>query len=133
MATTSFPLLEEGQWGAVSAEKVGEMGRKRGRSHPPGRSRSVPTSRQLFLHPQSEQHFSLQMKNLKICRVFWRKEWRPTPAFLPGESPGQRSLEGYSPRSYKESDTTERHFHFGFALTSHFDNFQQMRKVGRTV
>ena len=30
-----------------------------------------------------------------------------TPVFLPGESHGQRSLEGYSPRSHKESDTTE--------------------------
>ena len=26
---------------------------------------------------------------------------------MPGESHGQRSLEGYSPRSHKESDTTE--------------------------
>ena len=28
--------------------------------------------------------------------------------FLPGESHGQRSLVGYSPRDRKESDTTER-------------------------
>ena len=27
----------------------------------------------------------------------WRRAWQPTPAFLPGESHGQRSLEGYSP------------------------------------
>ena len=27
----------------------------------------------------------------------WRREWRPTPVFLPGESHGQRSLAGYSP------------------------------------
>ena len=26
----------------------------------------------------------------------WRKEWLPTPVFLPGESRGQRSLVGYS-------------------------------------
>ena len=30
-----------------------------------------------------------------------------TPVFLPGESHGQRSLEGYSPRGCKESDLTE--------------------------
>ena len=35
----------------------------------------------------------------------------PTPVFLPGESHGWRSLVGYSPRSRKESDTTER-LHF---------------------
>ena len=41
----------------------------------------------------------------------WRRKWHPTPVFLPGESHGQRSLVGYSPRGRKESDTTERvHF-----------------------
>ena len=35
------------------------------------------------------------------------KEMQPTPAFLPGESHGWRSLEGYSPWGHKESDTTE--------------------------
>ena len=36
---------------------------------------------------------------------------QPTPVFLPGESHGQRSLAGYSPRGREESDTTERpHF-----------------------
>ena len=34
-------------------------------------------------------------------------KWQPTPAFLPGESHGQRSLAGYSPWGCKESDTTE--------------------------
>ena len=34
-----------------------------------------------------------------------------TPVFLPGESHGERSLVGYSPRGHKESDTTER-LHF---------------------
>ena len=29
------------------------------------------------------------------------------PMFLPGESHGQRSLAGYSPRGHKEEDTTE--------------------------
>ena len=32
---------------------------------------------------------------------------KPTPVFLPGASPGQRSLEGYSPQGHKELDTTE--------------------------
>ena len=37
----------------------------------------------------------------------WRRKWQPTPVVLPGESPGQRSLAGYSPWSQKESDKTE--------------------------
>ena len=31
---------------------------------------------------------------------------QPTPVFLPGESHGQRSLAGYSPRGRRESVTT---------------------------
>ena len=37
----------------------------------------------------------------------WNKKWQPTPVFLPGESRGQRSLAGYSPRGLKESETSE--------------------------
>ena len=36
-----------------------------------------------------------------------RREWQPTPVFLPGECHGQRSLAGYSPWGGKESDRTE--------------------------
>ena len=48
-------------------------------------------------------------------RFPWRRQWHPTPVFLPGKSHGRRSLVGYSPRGHKESDTTERlHFHFNY-------------------
>ena len=49
-----------------------------------------------------------------IGMILWRREWQPTPIFLPGESHGQRSsLVGYSPWGRKESDTTEwlKHTH----------------------
>ena len=48
-------------------------------------------------------------KNLED--IPWRREWLPTPVFLPGELHGQRSLVGYSPCGHKESDTTERLTH----------------------
>ena len=32
-----------------------------------------------------------------VGKTPWRREWQPTPVFLPGESHGQRSLRGYSP------------------------------------
>ena len=38
---------------------------------------------------------------------FLGEEMTPTPVFWPGESPGQRSLVGYSPWDCKESDRTE--------------------------
>ena len=43
-----------------------------------------------------------------VGKITWRRPWQPTPVFLPGESHGQRSLAGYSPRGCKESDTTEQ-------------------------
>ena len=42
-----------------------------------------------------------------IRKIPWRRARQPTPVFLPGESHGQRSLEGNSPWGCKESDTTE--------------------------
>ena len=38
-------------------------------------------------------------------KIPWRKEWQPTPAFLPGEFHGQRSLVGFSPWGCKKSGT----------------------------
>ena len=38
-------------------------------------------------------------------KISWSRKWQPTLVFLPGESNGQRSLAGYSPRDHKESDT----------------------------
>ena len=50
-----------------------------------------------------------------VRKIPRRRKWQPTPVFLPGESHGQRSLVGYSPRGRKESDMTEQlHFHFHF-------------------
>ena len=34
------------------------------------------------------------------------RKWQLIPVFLPEESHGQRSLEGYGPSGHKESDTT---------------------------
>ena len=58
------------------------------------------------------------VKNLQQCRrhrfnpwvrkVSRRREWLPTPVFLPGESHEQRSMGDYSPWGRKESDTSER-------------------------
>ena len=40
-------------------------------------------------------------------KIPWRKEWLPTPQFLPGEAHGQRRLVGYSPEGCRKSDTTD--------------------------
>ena len=58
-----------------------------------------------------------RLKQLPAMRENWvrslgwedplEKKWQPTPVLLSGESHGQRSLMDYSPRSCKESETTE--------------------------
>ena len=41
-----------------------------------------------------------------VGKIPWRRERLPAPAFLPGESHGQRNLAGDSLWGRKESDTT---------------------------
>ena len=43
-----------------------------------------------------------------VGKMLWRRAWQPTPVFLPKESPGQKSLAGYSPWGCKESYMIER-------------------------
>ena len=46
-----------------------------------------------------------------VRKIPWRREWQPTPVFLPGECHGQKSLArsfgDYSPWGCKESDINE--------------------------
>ena len=53
----------------------------------------------------------------------WRREWLPTPVFLPGEFHEQRSLAGYRPWGCKELDMTER-LTFTFTLCETEDGIQ---------
>ena len=39
-----------------------------------------------------------------VGKIPWRMAWQPSQVFLPGESHGQWSLEGYSPWGHKEWD-----------------------------
>ena len=60
------------------------------------------------------------VSNPRVRKIPWRREWLPTPVFLPGEFHGQRSLEGYSPWGHKESDATNRLTFFTFTYVSKF-------------
>ena len=55
-----------------------------------------------------------------VRKISWRRKWQPTPVFLPGESHGQRSLVGYSPRGHKGSDTTHTHIHTHVSMSIWF-------------
>ena len=43
-----------------------------------------------------------------IRKIPWRREWQPTPVFLPGKFYGQRSLVSYRAWGCKELDRTEQ-------------------------
>ena len=61
-------------------------------------------------------HYTSWWLYFGILRSVRRRQWHPTPVLLPGESHGQRSLVGCSPRGCEESDMTERlHFHFSLS------------------
>ena len=45
-----------------------------------------------------------------VRKIPWNRKWQPTPELLPGESHGERSLAGYSPRGRRELDMTA-HIH----------------------
>ena len=53
----------------------------------------------------------LQCRRLQVDpwvrKIPWRREWQPTPVFLPGEFHGQRRLVGCSPWGHMELDMTE--------------------------
>ena len=70
----------------------------------PGRLQSVVWQSQTRLRPGFDPW---------LGKIPWRRKQQPTPALLPGKSPGWRSLVGYSPWGRKELDTTKQlHFHF---------------------
>ena len=48
-----------------------------------------------------------------VGKIPWRREWQPTPVFLPGELHGQRSL-----KELQKSQTWLSDWHFNFRFTS---------------
>ena len=66
----------------------------------------IDTSPLTLSLPQLLWHdYSAQIPVLR--KISWRREWPPTPVFLPGDFHGQRSLVGYSLWGRRASDTTE--------------------------
>ena len=57
-----------------------------------------------------------------VGKILWRREWQPTPVFLPGESHEQRSLVGYSPKGHKETRLNDG-IHMCVCINAHIYNF----------
>ena len=60
----------------------------------------------------------------QVGKIPWRRDWLPTPVFLPGEFHGQRSMAGYSPWGRKELDMTEQ------LTVSPLSTFSQTKRCG---
>ena len=46
-----------------------------------------------------------------VRKIPWRRKWKPTPVFLPGEFHGQKSQADYGAWSCKDSDPTKQLTH----------------------
>ena len=52
-----------------------------------------------------------------VRKIPWRRKWQSSPVFLPGESHGWRSLEGYSPRGHRVGHNWATSLHFTLQCT----------------
>ena len=86
---------------------LGWVAAKRAYNQPPAPPRSQPPC-DPFLRLHSLDRKTEIYSYIMASWVTGRRAWQPTLAFLPGESPGQRSLAVHSPWSHKELDKTER-------------------------
>ena len=71
------------------------------------------------------------MQETWVRKISWRREWLPTPVFLPGEFHGQRSLAGYSPWEDEQSDTTELLKHLT-RLRDEKEQAKETRRLGKS-
>ena len=71
----------------------------------------------------------------KKGKIPWRREWELPLVFLPGKTPRQRSLVGYSPWGCKELDTIEwlTHTHTHTHTHIHTQGMFRARYVGRSA
>ena len=58
--------------------------------------------------PSTYPHCRRPEFDSRVGKIPWKREWQPTPVFLPGEFHGQKSLVDYSPWGHEVWDTTER-------------------------
>ena len=108
-----FPQIWNEQWGSLTAHCTLFIFLKVQEAHF-WRSYSVPGD-------ASGKESACQCRSHKrpgfnpwVGKSPWRRRWQPTPVFWPGESHGQRSLAGYSPR-----DRRVRHDWASEHITTH--------------
>ena len=61
-----------------------------------------------------------------VRKIPWSRKWQPTTVFLTGKSHGQRSLAGYGPQGYTESDMPEATEHACMLLGKFSETFNDL-------
>ena len=69
-------------------------------------SRASPVAQRQRLHLKCRSHRRCRFHPW-VGKIPWKRAWQPNPVLLPGKSHGRRSLEGYSPQHYEESNKTQ--------------------------
>ena len=90
-------------------------------------------------HPNNKRWDLLAMWETRVQslgqKIPWKREWQPTPVFLPGESPGWRSLAGSRTWGRKELDVTEWLTHTHTHTHTHNKRWRSRRRewVGEKI
>ena len=84
----------------------------------PGGASGFKKKKKTNKNPPAVQEMGRYGFNSWVGQIRWRRQWLPTPVFLPGESHGQRSLVGCTVHSVtKDLDMTEATQHVCTAIT----------------
>ena len=102
------------------------------------RGTGFQTAQWKIIHLQCRRHRKGRF-DPSVGKMSWRKKWQPTPAFLPGESHGQRSLVGHKELDRTDGQRTrgttislEQYFQYGEIIPTEYHlNSQQKKKLAK--
>ena len=90
-----------GSAGRESSRNAGDLGSIRGLERYPGEGNGHTLLYSCLENSRDRRAWWATVHG--VAKIPWRREWLPTPVFLPGEYHGQKSLVGYSSWGHKES------------------------------
>ena len=97
------PVFLDFPCGKESAHNTGDLSSIPRLGRFPGEEKGYPLQNIWVIGGTSGKEPACQCRRHKRCgfdcwveKIPWRRAWKPTPVFLPGESHGQRTLTGYS-------------------------------------
>ena len=108
-ASLSMGFSRQEYWSGLPCPPPGDL-------TDPGIEPASPVAPALWATSLPLSHWGSPYISIYMYKKKWRRQWQPTPVFLPGESQGPRSLVGCHLWGCTESGTTEvtqQHSHKG--------------------